>query len=511
MSGTAGVPTPENKPGLVPENKPGLLRSKLFWISLLYFSEGFPLGLFYDLFPVYFRQQGVELAKIGLLSLLGLSWTLKFLWAPVIDYTRHYRYWMAGVDVGMGLVMIYFAAQSGFGPWVWVAIACFTALSATNDITIDGYTIEQLNKQEMGLANGVRIGFYRVGMLAAGVLLWCSDVIGWSATYLLCGLLFLLLAVSMLLAPPEQPRKLAHGSQLLKRELAALWQQPWLILGLLCFGAALLWPIVPALNMAWAAPFKTSWWYKGGVAVMLLICAALLLRQGLRQQTGQQVQAANDGPVFGAIIALLKKPHAALLIVFILIFKLADSSIGFMIKPFWVDSGFSNTQIGLVSVNIGLGLSIAGGLLGGWYTDRAGIFKGLWVLGLAQAVSNLGYVLAATYVPLAAQGSVIAMNHQVLMYSASAIESFTGGLGTAAFLAFLMAIVDKKRATTEYAILSSIFAFSRSIAGWAGGIGAQEMGYAMYFGLTFILAFPAYILLPWIKQILIKSESEEKS
>ena len=132
----------------------------------------------------------------------------------------------------------------------------------------------------------------------------------------------------------------------------------------------------------------------------------------------------------------------------------------------------------------------------------------LVLIALVAGGCNLGYVLAATWVPLAAQGSVIAMNHQWLMYSASAIESFTGGLGTAAFLAFLMAIVDKNRATTEYAILSSIFAFSRSIAGWAGGIGAQEMGYAMYFTLTFILAFPAYILLPWIKQILIKSEEK---
>jgi PAT family beta-lactamase induction signal transducer AmpG len=333
-------------------------------------------------------------------------------------------------------------------------------------------------------------------------------VIGWSATYLLCGLLFLLLALTMLLAPVEPPRQVPHGGNLLKQEMAALRQQPWLLTGLLCFLLALLWPVIPALNLAWAVPFKSAWWYKGGVAVFLLLLAALLFHRGLQQQTGKQAQAASSGPVFGAIIALLNKPHAALLIVFILIFKLADSSIGFMIKPFWVDSGFSNTQIGLVSVNIGLALSIAGGILGGWYTDRVGIFKGLWVLGLTQAVSNLGYVLAAMFVPQVAQGSPIEFNHQLLMYTASAIESFTGGLGTAAFLAFLMVIVDKNRATTEYAILSSIFAFSRSIAGWAGGIGAQEMGYAMYFMLTFVLAFPAYILLPWIKQILIRSEEK---
>jgi len=177
-----------------------------------------------------------------------------------------------------------------------------------------------------------------------------------------------------------------------------------------------------------------------------------------------------------------------------------------MVKPFWVDSGFTNQQIGLVSVNLGLALSIGGGLLGGWYVDRRGIFRGLWVLGLWQAVSNLGYALVAYAVPKAAQGTDIATAQQLMVYSASAVESFTGGLGTGAFLAFLMAITSRERATTEYAILSSIFAFSRAVAGWAGGIGAQEMGYAAYFFLTFWLSFPAYLLLPQVRRMLVAAD-----
>jgi len=180
---------------------------------------------------------------------------------------------------------------------------------------------------------------------------------------------------------------------------------------------------------------------------------------------------------------------------------------GFMVKPFWVDAGFSNQQIGLVSVNLGLALSIGGGLLGGWYVDTRGIFKGLWVLGIWQALSNLGYALAAYLVPAAVQGADVALAHQAVVYSASALESFTGGLGTGAFLAFLMAITNRAKATTEYAILSSIFAFSRAVAGWAGGIGAQEMGYAAYFFLTFWLSFPAYLLLPQVRRMLDAAES----
>ena len=160
-----------------------LLSNKLFWVGLLYFAEGFPLGVFYEIFPVYFRQQGIELRQIGVLSLLGLAWTLKFLWAPAIDYWRHHRRWMAAVDVAMGAAMLYFAVQAGFGPTVWVAIGVFTALSATNDVAIDGYTIEYLEKDELGLANGIRIGLYRVGMLASGFVLMASDWLGWHGAF----------------------------------------------------------------------------------------------------------------------------------------------------------------------------------------------------------------------------------------------------------------------------------------------------------------------------------------
>jgi MFS transporter, PAT family, beta-lactamase induction signal transducer AmpG len=97
----------------------------------------------------------------------------------------------------------------------------------------------------------------------------------------------------------------------------------------------------------------------------------------------------------------------------------------------------------------------------------------------------------------------VAAHYQAAVYAASALESFTGGLGTAAFLAFLMSLTGKARAATEFAILSSIFAFSRAVAGWAGGLGAQELGYAGYFLLTFGLSFPAYLLLARVRTVLV--------
>ena len=158
------------------------------WVALLYFAEGFPLGVFYEIFPVYFRQNGVELKSIGALSLLGLAWTLKYLWAPAVDALRRHRWWMAAADVAMGGVLLAFSVQAGLGPWVWGAIALFTLLSSTNDIAIDGYTIEYLARDEMGLANGIRIGFYRVGMLATGAVLVIADHWSWLLAFLVTAL-----------------------------------------------------------------------------------------------------------------------------------------------------------------------------------------------------------------------------------------------------------------------------------------------------------------------------------
>lgn len=482
-------------------------RRKLFWVALLYFSEGLPLGVFFDLFPVYFRQQGVNLADIGLLSLLGLAWTVKFLWAPMVDWARRHRWWVAAANLGMAAVMIGFAVFGlALGPWVWVAIGCFTVLSATNDIATDGYTIELLDQREYGLANGLRIGFYRAGMLTAGVLLMVSGTLGWSAAYALGAVVFGLNAGMALLAPAERPRVGAPPSSVGK-ELGLLRAQPGFLVALGLVLVGLLWPVLGPLARAlqWSAVevVSTTWWFRGALPVGLMFAGAALL---VRAARAPQALALRDGPVFGAWVELLLRPGMVAVLAFILLFKLGDAAMGFMVKPFWVDAGFTAGQIGFVSVNLGLALSIAGGLVGGWYVDKRGIFRGLWVLGLWQALSNLGYAGAAWSVPLLTPGAAATIGveplHQAIVYSASALESFTGGLGTGAFLAFLMGITSKARATTEYAILSSIFAFSRAVAGWAGGIGAQELGYAVYFFLTFWLSFPAYLLLPSVRRML---------
>ncbi len=486
-----------------------LLRTKLFWVGVLYFAQGFPFGVFFDVFPVHFRQFGVDLREIGLLALLGLAWTVKFLWAPAVDHYRHHRRWMAAVDLLMGACLLFLAVQAGFDWPVWLAIALFTFASATNDIAIDGYTIELLARRELGVANGFRIAFARVGILAAGTILILSDWLGWTGAYATAAGLLAALALAMLAAPPERVAGAAH-SLTLGTELAGLARQPRLVAAVLTLALLVLWLVDNVTRWSQARP--GFWLGAGGVAAAALGLSVAYRAWAQARGLPAAPRRLADGPLFGALAEMLARPAILPVLVFVLIFKLGDSAMGFMVKPFWVDAGFSAKEIGLVSVNLGLILSIAGGLLGGWLTDRIGIFHALWVLGLAQALSNLGYVWAASTIPHAAGGVGLApllSEHRLLMYAASALESFTGGLGTAAFLAFLMAIVNKRHAATEYAILSSLFALTRQLAGYASGFGAYHLGYADYFLLTFFLSFPAYLCLPWVKKMLRYADTQK--
>jgi len=391
-------------------------RHKLLWVAALYFAEGFPFGLVVDAVPVYFRLQGVSLTDIGLLGLVGLPWTLKFLWAPAVDLWGSRRTWVCICQVLMSvplLILAFLHAQEQ--TWVlWAVLVLLAVLSATQDIAIDAYTIELLDKKEMGVANGVRVTAYRIALIGAGGLfVAAAGYAGWPTVFIgAAGLMGLLAVVSF--SMPEARAESVTGEP------------------------------KPARS------------------------AADAIREPLRLFLAR--------PGFWAVAA------------FVLTFKLGDMAIGPMIKPFWVDRQFTPVQIGLVPGTFGVVTTIAGALLGGMLTTRWGIFKALWVLGVLQAVSNLVYAGAAVLPP-----------SEAMMYTASLVESFCGGLGTAPFLAFLMSICSKSHAATQYALLSALFGLTRALSGAFSGIATEQFGYVAYFTATFFLAWPAFLLLPWVK------------
>ena len=409
-------------------------RTKLTWVALLYFSEGLPFGLLFDAFPVYYRMHGVGLTEIGLLSLVGLPWTLKFLWAPLVDVWGSRRSWIVACQglLAIDLCLLLFfdsAATGSVGSVLWVGLIVLAVLSATQDIAIDAYTIELLDQSEMGPANGVRVSTYRVALIiAGGVFVGAAGLIGWQAAFLTAAVLLAVLACVSTQIPL----------------VASLSQDPKDSKG-------------PQSSQSWPVAFKNGF--------------------------------------FNPLQNFWQRPGVVQVLLFVLFFKLGDMALGPMVRPFWVDREFSPLQIGAIPGTVGVVSTILGALLGGRLTKRWGLFRALWVLGTVQAGSNLFYAATAAL-----------PRSELLMYVASCVESFCGGLGTAPFLAFLMSVCDKRQAATQYALLSALFGLGRSLSGAFSGWLTQSVGYATYFTVTFFLAWPAFALLPWVREWITEDE-----
>ncbi len=387
------------------------LRTKLLWVGAFYFASGFPFGIATELLPVYYRQRGVSLTDIGLLSAIALPWTFKFLWAPLVDRIGTYKRWLLGAQLGLAgtMLALLLADPARAMPVLWVVLVAMATLSATQDIVVDAYTIRLLDTREYGAATGVRVTAYRVAMLVAGgVLLAAAGRMGWPTIFVLAaGLMLILTAISFTIPRSDMPPAASHG--------------------------------------------------------------------GIRDL----VEPLRE---------LLTLPAAIAVLIFVLTFKLGDISLIPMTKPFWVDRGFSTESIGAAS-SVGIVAAIAGALVGGALTTRWGIFTALWSLGLVQALSNLGYWVASQ---LPAE--------QALLYGTILLEQVTYGMGTAAFLSFLMSLCSKRYAATQYALLSALFRVGGIIAGAISGAITDHVGYGTYFFITFLLALPAFALLPWVRR-----------
>jgi PAT family beta-lactamase induction signal transducer AmpG len=382
-------------------------KSKLKIVALLYFIQGSPPAILWEVLPVYFRLQGVSLRAIGGLRLLELPYSLKVLWSPLVHRYGDRRAWIIVCMLAIGAVVSLLPfIHIGHPGWpILVLLLILTTLSATQDVAIDSYTVGLVKREEEGPGNGVRASAYRVALVfVGGGMVFLAAILQWELLYPVAGILFGILALSVLSVP--------------RLDLPTKAREQWLL------GFA-----------RWIATWR-----------------------------------------------------AIPLILFVLTYKLGEFAIGPMVKPFWVDQGRTVFEIGLIPTTFGIVLSVAGALAGGGFISRYGTFHGVWALGLLQAVSNLGYALVA-WGDLGRFG----------LYSASVFESFSGGLGTAAFLAFLMNVCDKDHATIQYAFLSSVFSLTGRLIGGVSGLGAERLGYGHYFALTFLISLPAYVFLPWVK------------
>ncbi|MBI4495578.1 MAG: MFS transporter [Deltaproteobacteria bacterium] len=197
-------------------------RTKLVVVTLLYFSEGLPFGLVNNAISVYFRVRAISLEEIGLLSILGLAWSLKLLWAPLVDRFGRRCWWIVPAQLAIAFFSLTLAMLDPVADKAlfWLALTGICLASATQDIAVDAYTIDLLEEKELGPANGLRSAAYRLALIAAGgILVMLSDFFGWSFPFLATASVMATLALVVSFWPPcRQKRALLQSPR-------PLWEQ----------------------------------------------------------------------------------------------------------------------------------------------------------------------------------------------------------------------------------------------------------------------------------------------
>jgi PAT family beta-lactamase induction signal transducer AmpG len=379
---------------------------------LMGFSSGLPLLLTLTVLQAWMKEEGVDLTVIGAVTLVGLPYTLKFLWAPVLDrftlpFLGRRRGWLLVIQIALMI------AIAGLGqthpqqhPWL-VAAAAFwvTFFSASQDIVIDAYRREDLPDAELGLGSSLYINGYRIGMLlASGGGLILADQIPFSGVYMIMAGC-LIPGVATTLLAPEPP--LPAGTPTTIREA-----------------------------------------------------------------------------VVEPLVEYFRRNGALSILAFILLYKIGDSMASAITIPFYLELGFSKTEIGAVVKLFGFWAVMGGALVGGLAMVRLGIYRSLWIFGILQAVSTAGFAL------LARVGYSVPLLSGVI-----AFENLSSGMGTAAYAAFMASITHKRFTATQYALLSSLMGVPRVLASAPTGLLAKHLGWPAFFVCCALAAIPGLLLL----------------
>jgi MFS transporter, PAT family, beta-lactamase induction signal transducer AmpG len=410
------------------------LDRRVLVILAMGFSSGLPLLLTLSTLSYWLSKVGVDKTAIGLFALVGVPYSFKFAWAPLLDQVNvplltrwlgRRRSWILVAQVGLiGSILVMGATDPAIDPLATAAAALAVAFfSASQDIVIDAYRIEILAEHEQGAGAGATQLGYRIGLLAAGAgAVALSDFISW---FWIFAILAALVAVSMLvvLAAPRPPE-----------------------------------PAVTAGEKASRAPDRA-------LAVKEWIMVA----------------------VVAPFVDFMKRPHWLLILAFALLYKFGDAIGGTMANPFYVELGFTGVEIASVTKVFGVIATLAGILVGGVVVARYGLFFALLIGGILQAVSNLLFAAQA------------AVGHDLGFLALSiGADNFTGGLGSAAFVAYLSSLCTTGFSGTQYALLTSLMAFGRTVLSSGGGWLADHMDWITFFTVTTLLAIPGLALLAFL-------------
>lgn len=501
-------------------------------VTFLGFASGLPLALTGQAMQAWLSLEGLDLATIGFLSLVGLPYTFKFLWAPLMDrfelpWLGRRRGWLVLTQLALAGALVWMADTSPtMSTRAFALLALLVAfVAASQDVVIDAYRTDLLAARERGLGSSLSVLGYRLAMVLSGgiALIWVdpSNATGpgdgwtWPEVYrFMAGLMAGAAVLSALVLP--RVKAVGDRSSVARQDLlgfAALVAA--VALGFVVsdrFGP----PIARAVLAPWfdgstmADALKTKW--ADLLALMLGLAFTLPL-------AAWAARAARFETLLGGLRSYFSQRGAAAFLAFIVLYKLGDAFAGSLMTPFLLKSMmFSPAEVGVVNKLIGLWLTIGGALLGGALMLRLGLWRSLMLFGVLQMVSNLGFWWLAVngkgmwpgmVVPAFDWGFVkLALPTEIDsgLLMVIAIENISSGMGTAAFVAFLMSLCNQRFTATQYALLSAFAAVGRVWVGPLAGVMVESIGWPSFFVVSTVLAMPALLMLWWLRAAVVELE-----
>ena len=505
---------------------------RLFVVAVLGFASGLPLALTGQAMQAWLTVEGLDLAAIGFLSLVGVPYTFKFLWAPLMDrfdlpWLGRRRGWLVLTQLLLAGALLLLAGTSPKDSLKLFALLAVTVafVSASQDVVIDAYRTDLLPPPERGLGASLAVMGYRLAMILSGgvAFIWTDPNAGggwdWPGVYrfmaaLMVGAAVLSATVLPRVAKPAHTPSVARndivgfgavlaavvvGVLLTDRVLNPLAQQllgPWLEAGTLA----------PALQKRWVDLLALLM----GIAVTLPLAAWAARR-------------AKFETLLGGLGSYFSQPGAAAFLLFIVLYKLGDAFAGSLMTPFLLKSmAFSPAEVGVVNKVIGLWLTIVGALVGGTLMLKLGLWRALMLFGVLQLASNLGFwwlavagkgLMPGLVLPAFDWGFVsisapTAVDGGLLMVIA--FENLSGGMGTAAHVAFMMALCNLRFTATQFALLSAFASVGRVWVGPLAGVLAESIGWPTFFIVSTVVAAPALLLLWWLRREVCALEAEPR-
>lgn len=417
------------------------LRQQVLIVALLGFAAGLPLALSGATLAVWMADRGMDVQTIGLLSLAGLPYTLKFIWAPLVDavdvpvlsarFGRR-RGWLIASQILLMAAIVFLGTRDPVAAPLAIGLGAVlvAAASATQDIVIDAFRIESLAGEEQAAGMASYVAIYRVGMLASG-----AGVIGLAAWLEAEGV------------PHEAVWAIAYAAA------AAL-----VLVGMTAVLVAREPPAAPDVAAG----------HVGGIGTLRRV-----------------LETAR-----GAFAEFLSRDAAVAVLAFVVLYKLCDALAGVMTAPFILSLGYDKATYAGVVKGVGLVATLAGGFAGGALAGVMTLGRALWLGALLQMGSNLVFVWLGTVSP-----SVPALTAAIV------VENVTGGIATVIFVAYISALCGARAHTaTQYALLTALVAVGRTLLASMSGYGAAALGWPLFFLMTAAAALPGLALLAWLQR-----------